>query len=131
VSTEQRSSATAHVDRCVERLLGRSAGGGNEQEVRVYVKSTYCVPFERNGWIYDDGALRIAAQEWLDNGGEEACLTGDPSRTVQCETATEVIDCALLHHVRRAEVTAYLAELQRDGSVHCDDGTALAELGVP
>ena len=134
-STERNFGATAHVDKCVELLLSRSAGAGNEQDVRVYVENTYCVPFERNGWIYDDGALRIAAQEWLDNGGAEECGTassaGEPSETALCGTDTEPLDCALLHHVRRAEVTAYLAELQREGSVQCDDGTPLAELGVP
>ena len=133
-STERSSIAAAHVNKCVERLLGRSASAENEQNARVYVENTYCVPFERNGWIYDDGALRIAAQEWLDSGAEEECVTGDsgePTRTVPCDTATEIIDCALLHHVRRAEVIAYVAEFQQDGSVQCDDGTPLAELGVP
>ncbi|MGZ8707320.1 MAG: hypothetical protein ACXW0R_08050, partial [Gaiellaceae bacterium] len=118
--------------------LSRSTtSGGSEQQVRRYIKDTYCVPFEQNGWVYEDGALSIAAQEWLDSGGE--CATGsdtEPTRTVPCEqangdTATRIIDCALLHHVRRAEVMTYVAELQRDGDVQCDDGTPLEELGVP
>jgi hypothetical protein len=134
-STERNSTvAAAHVNKCVELLAGRPGSAENEQDARVYIKDTYCVPFERNGWIYDDGALRIAAQEWLDKGSEEECVTGESgesTRTVPCDTATEIIDCALLHHVRRAEVIAYMAELQQDGSVQCDDGTPLAELGVP
>jgi len=131
-------AATARISKCVDRLLSRSTtGGGSEQQVRRYAKGTYCVPFEQNGWIYEDGALSIAAQEWLVSAGE--CATGsdtEPTRTVSCEqgnddAATRIIDCALLHHVRRTEVMAYVAELQRDGGVHCDDGTPLEELGVP
>jgi len=132
------TAATARINKCVNRLLSRSTkSGGSEQLVRRYAKDTYCTPFEQHGWVYADGALSIAAQKWLDNGG--TCATssdGKPSRTVPCEqtngnTGTRIIDCALLHVVRRAEVIAYIAELQRDGSVHCDDGTPLSKLGVP
>jgi hypothetical protein len=131
---EAGPTASARIDKCVERLLDRSGNDGNEEEVRAYARDTYCERFERNSWIYGDGALRIAVQEWLDNGGAEECgnaNSGEPTETVPCDTATEIIDCALLHHVRQAEVKAYVAELQRDGSVECDDGTPLAELGVP
>ena len=131
-------AATARINKCVDRLLSRSTtSGGSEQLVRRYAKDTYCAPFEQNGWVYADGALSIAAEKWLDNGG--TCATssdGKPPRTVPCEqtngnTGTRVIDCALLHVVRRAEVMAYIADLQRDGDVRCDDGTPLSELGVP
>ncbi|HVD09916.1 MAG TPA: hypothetical protein VNB88_04645 [Gaiellaceae bacterium] len=128
------STGNARIDKCVELLLSRSASDVNEQEVRAYARDTYCERFERNGWIYDDGALRIAAQDWLDHGGTEECVTGEngePAQTVPCDPDGGIIDCALLHLVRRAEVRAYVAELQRDGQVQCDDGTPLAELGVP
>lgn len=132
------TAAAAHINKCVDRLLSRSTtSGGSEQQVRRYAKNTYCAPFEQNGWVYEDGALSIAAQKWLDNGGQ--CATGsdtEPTRTVPCEqtnrdAASRIIDCALLHHVRRTEVMAYVAELQQDGDVRCDDGTPLEELGVP
>jgi hypothetical protein len=118
--------ATSRIDKCADRLLSRSATSG--EQARRYAIDTYCAPFERNGWVYDDGALSIAAQHWLDNGG--TCATaaaGAPTRTVPCEeTTTGIIDCALLHHVRRAEVEAYLAGRH----VQCDDGTPLENLGV-
>ena len=139
MSTERDSTAAAaRINKCADRLLSRSAtSGGSEQQVRRYAIDTYCAPFEQNGWVYEDGALSIAAQKWLDNGGK--CATSsetEPTRTVPCErtnrdATTRIIDCALLHHVRRTEVMAYVAELQRDGDVHCDDGTPLEELGVP
>ncbi|MCL4290843.1 MAG: hypothetical protein KJ051_11285, partial [Thermoleophilia bacterium] len=112
-SDRTSAAATARIDKCVERLLGRSTtDGASEQQVRRYVKDTYCAPFEQNGWVYDDGALSIAAQSWLDSGGEcetEGAVTGaadsdrGPTRTIPC-TQTNIIDCALLHHVRRTEV---------------------------
>jgi len=137
-STERSSAAAANVGKCIDRLLGRSpTSGGSEQQARHYVRDTYCARFGQNGWLYEDGALSIAAQKWLDNGGK--CATGsetEPTSTLPCEqahrdAATGTIDCALLRHVRRVEVVAYVAELQRDGDVHCDDGTPLDELGVP
>jgi hypothetical protein len=136
-SPERDSTAATAVDRCVERLLSRSTSGGSEQQVRRYINDTYCAPFQQHGWVYEDGALSIAAQKWLDSASD--CATAndtEPTRTVPCEqtkadAATRTIDCALLHHVRQTEVKAYLAEFQRDGTVHCDDGTPLEELGVP
>jgi hypothetical protein len=137
-SGAEASSAAARISKCVDRLLTAStASGGSEQQVRRYIRDTYCALFEQNGWVYEDGALSIAAQKWLDKGG--SCATGsdsEPTRTVHCEQtnrdrATRIIDCALLHHVRRGEVIAYVAALRRDGDVQCDDGTPLDELGVP
>jgi hypothetical protein len=133
--SEQRD---ARISKCVDRALRHATtSGGNEQQARRYIKDTYCARFERNGWVYEDGALSIAAQTWLDDGGRCATASaGKPARTVPCEkanrdTATGTIDCALLHDVRRTEVIAYVAELQREGDVQCDDGTSLEELGVP
>jgi hypothetical protein len=131
------TQSDARVNKCVDRFLLRATpNSGSEQQLRHYAKRTYCAPFERNGWVYDDGALTIAAQKWLDNGGTCATAsTGKPTQTVPCEPANRdpagTIDCALLHFVRRAEVVAYVTELQRDGDVHCDDGTPLDALGVP
>jgi hypothetical protein len=130
-SSSPNDAASSRIDKCADRLLSR-ASGGSTQQARRYAIDTYCAPFERNGWVYDDGALSIAAQHWLDNG--ERCATaatGQPARTVPCDelnraAGTQVIDCALLHHVRRAEVRAYLAGRH----VQCDDGTPLDDLGV-
>ena len=126
-------SDSARINKCADRLTSKTS----VQQARRYVIDTYCAPFERNGWVYEDGALSIAAQNWLDNGGQ--CATGsegEPTRTVPCEqtnrdTTTRIIDCALLHDVRRTEVVAYVAELRRNADVRCDDGTRLDELGVP
>lgn len=134
--THAGSQSDARINKCVDRLMHRATtNGSSEQEVRLYAKRTYCAPFERNGWVYGDGALSIAAQKWLDSGG--TCATGNagkPTQTVPCEPAnrdaTGTIDCAMLHFVRRTEVVAYVAKLQRDGDVHCDDGTPLEELGA-
>jgi hypothetical protein len=128
----------AHVNKCVDRLLVRAeTSGGSVQQLRRYTKGTYCARFAQNGWVYDDGALSIAAQKWLDNAGTCTKISSDePAHEVPCEKAnrepaTGTIDCALLHNVRRAEVVTYVAELERDGDVQCDDGTPLDELGVP
>jgi hypothetical protein len=107
-------------------------GNESEEAVRRYAEDTYCGEFERNGWIYEDGALSIAIQKWLKEGGTcETASPGKPPRTIPCEEAGP-IDCALLHHVRRSEVTDYIEELRRRvGAVECDDGTPVQELGVP
>jgi hypothetical protein len=132
------SNENAGVDRCVDRMLSRSeVGAADEESARSYVRRTYCERFEGNGWVDDDGVLSIAAQRWLDDSGTcEAGGEGQPSRTVPCEEFEEPpalrhVNCALLHHVRRSEVRAYVAERQREGPFACDDGTPLAELGVP
>ena len=95
--------------------------------------STYCARFVRRGWVYEDGALSIGAQHWLENG--QRCATageGEPPHTVSCqEQSGGEIECALLHVTRKSEVTAYLARLQQTHAVHCDDGTPLGDLGVP
>lgn len=132
------SSAAVRINKCVDRLLTTStSGGASEQQVRRYIRATYCSLFEEKGWVYGDGALSIAAQKWLDRGGSCAMGSkGGPTRTVPCEQSnpgagTRIIDCGLLHHVRRSEVIAYVAMLRPDGEVQCDDGTPVDELGVP
>ena len=108
-----------------------TVSNASKEEVRRYIETTYCGRFERNGWVYEDGALNIAVQKWLQES--ETCATasaGEPARTVPCQE-TGPIECALLHHVRRSEVKAYIEELQRKGEVRCDDGTSVEELGVP
>ena len=132
------------VERCTERFLGRvdlaEASEAEREANRRYVERTYCARFEREGWVHGDGALSIDAHEWLESGYACAAAVGEPggeARTVPCKQLHEgpgprVLDCALLHHVRRSEVQAYVAGLERRSRpVECDDGTPLAELGVP
>lgn len=132
------SAATSRIDRCVDRLLQDTTtqGAAEKEAARRYARNTYCARFEQSGWIYEDGALRIAAQTWLQKGGK--CATareGQPARTVSCAAerggGVLVLDCALLHVVRRTEVRDYIVRLQTAGTVECDDGSALDELGVP
>jgi hypothetical protein len=131
--------AASRIERCVDRLL-RSTTTRNraeEEAARRYVRTTYCARSEENGWVYQDGAVSIAAQTWLDQS--ERCEKGgmgQPTRTVPCvkERTTggvETLDCALLHIVRRSEVREYINGLEMNGAVECDDGTALDKLGVP
>ncbi len=135
---DRRATAAAgRTESCVERMLQRAtAQDASEEDLRRYARDTYCARFERNGWIYEDGALSIAAHLWLEEGG--TCATGsegEPTRTVPCEEARpggpRRLDCALLHQVRRSEVRDYVARLRREGAVECDDGTPLDDLGVP
>jgi hypothetical protein len=125
------ASDDARVDRCVDRLLtGAASDPRSSDAARDYVRRTYCDRFERNGWVYHDGALAIDAQQWLDEGGE--CASGSegmPTRTVPCDEVGGRADCALLRHVRRSEVRRYVAE--REQPFACDDGTPIDELGVP
>ena len=132
-------TASARVERCTERFLRRARpGDARPEEVRRYVEATYCAPFAKRGWVYEDGTLSIASQRWLEESGSEVCATaapGRPAESVPCEAlegpGPRVIECALLHHVRRSEVRSYVAELRRENEVECDDGTPLAELGAP
>ena len=108
----------------------------DKEVARRYVRRTYCARFEKEGWVYEDGALRIAAQTWLEHGG--TCSTGGAGatpKTVPCEPerrgGIRILDCALLRSVRRSEVRNYIEQLRMKGPVECDDGTAIGELGVP
>lgn len=143
-SDETPSSAPGtaiRIERCVDRLLRNTTtqNAADEEETRRYARKTYCARFEENGWVYEDGAVSIAAQTWLDNGA--TCARGSegepPTTTVPCDVerstgGVEKLDCALLHIVRRSEVRKYIGRLEMNGAaVKCDDGTALDKLGVP
>jgi hypothetical protein len=109
---------------------------GTSDQARRYVRDTYCARFDESGWVYADGALSIEAQKWLDAGATCAAGNeGDPVTTVPCTTTeaagTQVLDCALLHIVRRSEVRDYIDRLKTSSPVECDDGTALDDLGIP
>ena len=137
--------AASRVERCTDRMLTRarleSYSASEREGLRRYARTTYCKRFEQHGWIYDDGALRIDAHRWLQSSGfcasSEAVTPGQSpklARRVPCEQLLgddPLLDCALLHHVRRREVQAYLQSLERPHAVRCDDGTPLDELGVP
>ena len=137
-SVHTLSAANSRLERCVDRLLQHAGSQDvpDKEIARRYVRRTYCARFERKGWVYKDGALRIAAQTWLDHGG--TCATagaGEPARTVPCEPerrgGLRIIECALLRVIRRSEVVDYIEQLRKEGPVECDDGTAIGELGVP
>ena len=126
----------SRVERCVDRFFDHVrpedlATTGTEG-ARRYIRVTYCERFESRGWVYDDGALSIAAQRWLEDAGSESCGS-DHSETAPCKELEprdepEVIDCAMLRQVRRSEVRAYIQQLPRD--VVCDDGTPVEQLGA-
>jgi hypothetical protein len=130
--------ANSRVERCVDRLMqhARTQDLPNKEVARSYVRRTYCARFDRKGWVYEDGALSIAAQSWLEHGS--SCSTaspGEPARTVPCEPerrgGVRIIECALLRVTRRSEVQNYIEQLRTKGPVECDDGTAISKLGVP
>jgi hypothetical protein len=130
--------ASSRVERCVDRLMQHASTQGlpNKEVARSYVRRTYCARFERKGWVYEDGALRIAAQSWLEHGSSCATASpGEPARTVPCEPerrgGARIIECALLRVTRRSEVRDYIEQLRTKGPVKCDDGTAISDLGVP
>ena len=144
-TSEAPASALSPVERCTERLLRTAEvdelSEPEKEGVRRYAERTYCAPFAERGWVYDDGTLSIEAHKWLEEGGQEECVSatepGEPAKTVPCEQFDErgsqmIGDCALLLHVRRSEVRDYLEQLRRrHGDVECEDGTPLAELGAP
>jgi hypothetical protein len=138
-STVRRApAATSRIERCVDRLLqAATTRDASKEEARRYVRNTYCARFEREGWIYEDGALSIAARRWLDEGATCAISgEGEPTRTVPCEeeplrAGDRTLDCALLHVVRRSEVRDYIERMRRTGAVECDDGSAFDKLGIP
>ena len=138
--TDHRSSAASdRIERCTERFLERVQGeDASTEETRRYVEATYCAPFAERGWVYEDGTLSIAAHTWLIEGSSEECASAgadEPAQTVPCEEleptgGIQVLDCAILHQVRRSEVRVYLEQLQRKHEVECDDGTPVGELGA-
>lgn len=143
-SVRTSPAANSRVERCVDRLLEHATTQDlpDKEIARRYVRNTYCARFEEEGWIYEDGALRIAAQTWLEDGGTcarggagEPGGAGKPTATVPCEPerrgGVRMLECALLRIVRRSEVSDYIDQLRTKGAVECDDGTAISELGVP
>jgi len=128
--------ATSRVERCVDRLLARAelgdASEAERQATRRYTRVTYCAPFAREGWIHGDGALSIDAYLHVRRGmtcAESPSL--ESSTTVPCEDREDpVLDCALLHHVRRSEVVTYFAKHPAYREKRCDDGTPLGDLGA-
>jgi hypothetical protein len=142
-AAEEPAPGGSAVERCTERFLERAEAEGLQgvttEELRRYVEVAYCSPFERRGWVYADGTLSIDAHEWLEESGEWECAVatepGQPAKRVPCEEVeggdeATVIDCAGLHHVRRAEVREYVEKLRRRHDVRCDDGTPLEQLGA-
>jgi hypothetical protein len=131
-------AAVSRIERCVDRLVRdtTSQNAADEDAVRRYARKTYCARFDENGWIYEDGAVSIAAQTWLDQGAMCARGSeGEPTETVPCDVdrttgGVQMLDCALLRIVRRSEVREYIDRLETNGAVECDDGTAVDELGV-
>lgn len=129
-------SGESRVERCVDELMRTARlDDADTGAARAYVKRVYCDRFARNGWVYADSALSIAAQRWLVRGGRETCETATPSGThkrIPCSRlphpGPREIQCGMLRHVRRREVEAYLRKL---GRVVCEDGTPLGALGVP
>jgi hypothetical protein len=137
--TDPQSVPSERIERCTERFLERVDGqDASTDEARRYVEVTYCAPFDERGWVYEDGSLSIAAHTWLIEGSSEECLSGgadEPAQTVPCEeleptAGLQVIDCAILHHVRRSEVRDYIEQLQQKHEVECDDGTPVEALGA-
>lgn len=126
-ASSNQSPAEARVERCTERFLERAKS--DTAEVRRYVETTYCARFEQRGWIHDDGTLSLDAYTKI---GTEECARVDANgeaQAVPCEEGeAQVLDCALLHLVRRAKVRAYVARLS--AKAHCDDGTPLDDLGT-
>jgi hypothetical protein len=128
--------STRRVERCVDRLIaGINVASAGRKFVRGYARDTYCNRFEQQGWIYPDGALKLAAQLWLQNGTCAEGVAGQPAKVVPCKLERRggvlTLDCGLLRVVRRSEVRSYLRGLQAGGPVVCDSGTPLARLGIP
>lgn len=128
----------ARVETCVDRLLQDTPGSERTQNVERYARETYCERFDDRGWLYDDGALKMAAYTWLQEGGEEECAEARPGEaavTIPCperEPGPLILDCGILRHVRKNEVQAYIEQLRREGErVECDHGIRVGELGVP
>jgi hypothetical protein len=124
------------VELCVDRLVaGSNASPAGKELVRRYVRDTYCRRFGQQGWIYGDGALKLAAQ--LSSGGTCAeGVVGQPAKVGPCKVERSssgvlTIDCGMLRFVRRSEVRNYLRRLQADGPVACEEDIPLAKLGVP
>jgi hypothetical protein len=119
------------VERCTQRFLDRIKRSRGP-ELRSYVETAYCRPFARRGWVYADGTLSINAHVYVMNGYScgTTTLGGGTTTTTPCKPTLDPLECAILHNVRRNEVTAYIRKLQRTQIVRCDDGTPLDKLGT-
>jgi hypothetical protein len=134
------AQAASRIEGCTQRILERAEQRAentttSKAEIERYIRTTYCMWFEREGVVHDDGTLALGAYLVVLNGGTCArAAPNQPARTVPCEgldrRGPNVLDCALLHDVRRSEVQDYVAKLQRARTVSCDDGTPLDELGA-
>ncbi len=136
---QDTSAAASRVEKCSERIVERLASEDSakttKEELRRYVETTYCAPFEHRGRIYDDGTLSIAAYlDLVESGSCALAEAGQETRTVPCEeldrSGPQTLDCAMLHYVRNSEVRKYIEKLQRSREVRCDDGTPLQKLGA-
>ena len=100
-------------------------------ETERYLRRTYCDRFAKNGWVYADGTLALDAYRWAEQG--HSCVTARPGQVEAprgCDArASSTLDCALLHHVRRSEVQAFVATLPKPRPA-CDDRTPLGDLGA-
>jgi hypothetical protein len=137
-SGEPSTSAARRVEKCVERFFERANSDSvAEADVRRYIERTYCSPFERNRWIHEDGTLSIGAYSFVARGYSDECASSDGGQgdTVSCAALPPdepvVLDCAVLHLVRRQEVQQYVRELEQlHREVSCDDGTPVERLGA-
>lgn len=120
----------SRVSRCAERIAARATPGALSREaLRRYAERGYCVPFNRRGWVYADGTLKLAAY----TRSRECSVsgTGGTSSPISCREAEGgLLDCALLRLVRRVEAQRYIAKLRHVGDVRCDDGTSLETVGA-
>jgi len=129
---------TSRVERCTERFMRLASAKDSSGQVRRYARRTYCEPFDKRGWIHRNGTLSIDAYRYVTSTGMastcEVVAPGQPSQTVPCEELEAggplILDCAILHLVPRTEVRTYVAKLQRNREVRCDDDTPLPELGA-
>jgi hypothetical protein len=129
------ADVTSRVERCTERFMRRASAKDSTDEVRRYATRTYCKPFDKRGWVHEDGTLSIDSYRYVQSSG--TCATaapGQPAQTVPCEELDPggplILDCAILHLVPRTEVRTYVAKLGRNREVQCDDDTPLSELGA-
>ena len=61
LSAHESLAANSRVERCVDRLLqhARTQDAPDKAIARRNVRRSYCARFEKEGWVYEDGALRI------------------------------------------------------------------------
>ena len=84
--------------KCVDRFAARATSNASTgTQVRRYIEGTYCSPFEREGWVYEDGTLKIAAYLSSGTGRESrAREIGDRVGQSQISTTLDVYTHVLL-----------------------------------